>query len=175
MSEVESTVLEIQMHFSLSTAAEYERLGMPAAEQRAIADAMRILETRLTGHAMLLSSPGIVRDLLRLRLAPLPCEVFGVLWLNAQNELMVMEELFRGTVTQATVYPREVVRRGLQLNAVSAIVYHNHPSGVPEPSTADELLTQLLKSSLAMVDIRLLDHVVVGLAGTTSLAERGLM
>ena len=163
------------MQISLATTAEYERLGVPEAERRAIAEAMVILETRLMHHAAPLCSPGLVKDLLRLRLAPLEFEVFGVLWLTAQSNLIAMEELFRGTVTQTSVYPREVVRRGLQVNAVGAIAYHNHPSGVAEPSRADELLTQMLKSALALLDIRLHDHVVVSAAGAVSMAERGLM
>lgn len=163
------------MKFTLSTTAEYERLGVPEAERRAIAQALLILETRLATQPQELNSPHDVHDLLRLRLAPLEFEVFGMVWLNAQNALIAMEELFRGTVTQTSVYPREVIRRGLQLNAVAAIAYHNHPSGVAEPSRSDECITQTLKSALAFVDIRLLDHVVVSSAGSVSFAERGLM
>lgn len=163
------------MQFTLSAAAEYERLGVPEAERRAIAEAMLILETKLASRLPELSSPRVVQDLLRLRLAPLEFEVFGMLWLTAQHGLITMEELFRGTVTQTSVYPREVVRRGLQVNAVAAIAYHNHPSGVAEPSRSDEYLTQTLKAALALVDIRLLDHVVVSSAASVSLAERGLV
>lgn len=163
------------MPFMFSISAEYARLGVPEAEQQAIATAMLILETRLASRAIALCSPCVVKDLLRLRLAPLEFEVFGVLWLTAQSSLIAMEELFRGTVTQTSVYPREVVRRGLQLNAVAVIAYHNHPSGVAEPSRSDEYLTHTLKSALALVDIRLLDHVVVSSAGSVSMAERGLM
>jgi DNA repair protein RadC len=122
-----------------------------------------------------LNSPGKVRDYLRLRLANLPHEVFMGLFLDAQNRLLVAEELFRGTLTQTSVYPREVVKRALGLNAASVILAHNHPSGVAEPSRADEMLTRALKDALQLVDVRILDHLVVTQAGTTSFAERGLL
>jgi len=101
--------------------------------------------------------------------------VFAVLFLDAQHRQIACEELFRGTLTQTSVYPREVVKRALELNAGSVILAHNHPSGVLEPSRADELLTQTLKSSLNLVDVKVLDHVVVGRTGAISFAERGLM
>ena len=163
------------MQFIHSAVAEYKRLGLCKADQRAIASALLILETRLAGQAIVLDSPGLVKDLLRLRLAPLEFEVFGVLWLTSTNTLIAMEEIFVGTVTQTAVYPREVVRRGLQHNAVGAIAYHNHPSGGAQPSRADELLTQVLKSALLLVDIRLIDHLVVSSSSAVSMAERGLM
>jgi DNA repair protein RadC len=123
-----------------------------------------------------LSSPGAVRDWLRLHLANLPHEVFMVLLLDAQNRLIHSEELFRGTLTQTSVYPREVVKLALEHNAASVILAHNHPSGVSEPSPSDEALTRSLKRGLEMVDIRVLDHFIV--AGNTqplSFAERGLI
>jgi DNA repair protein RadC len=123
-----------------------------------------------------LGTPGAVRDWLRLRLAPLPHEVFVALWLDAQNRLIVDEELFRGTLTQASVYPREVVKRALAHNAAGVILAHNHPSGLAEPSHADALLTRVLKEALALVDVRLLDHfVVAGNAPPLSCAERGML
>ena len=124
----------------------------------------------------LLSSPQAVRDYLRLTLAGLKHEVFFVLWLDAQNRLIAAEELFRGTLTQTSVYPREVVKRALAHNAAAVILAHNHPSGSAEPSAADESLTRALKAALALVDVRLLDHFIV--AGSTqplSLAERGMV
>ena len=163
------------MQLQISHLTEYARLGVPESEQRTIAEAMRILESRLSVAKQVLSSPPIVKDFLRLRLAPLDIEVFGVLWLNAANALIVVEEIFRGTTDQTSVYPREVVRQGLRHNAVACIVYHNHPSGCAEPSRADEYLTKTLKSALALVDIRVLDHIVVSCGGTVSLAERGLL
>lgn len=122
----------------------------------------------------LLSSPQAVRDYLRLRLGGLAHEVFIALWLDAQNRLITSEELFRGTLAQTSVYPREVVKRALHHNAAAVIVAHNHPSGVPEPSPADEALTRVLKEALALVDVRLLDHfIVAGTVPPLSLAERG--
>lgn len=123
-----------------------------------------------------LSSPQAVRDWLRLRLASLPHEVFMVLMLDSQNCLIEAVELFRGTLTQTSVYPREVVKLALSHNAAAIILAHNHPSGVAEPSRADELLTQSLKQALAMVDVKVLDHfVVAGSAQPLSFAERGLL
>lgn len=123
-----------------------------------------------------LSAPGAVRDWLRLALAPLPHEVFVALWLDAQNRLIADEELFRGTLTQTSVYPREVVKRALAHNAAAVILAHNHPSGVAEPSAADQLLTRSLREALALVDVRLLDHfIVAGNAVPLSFAERGLL
>ena len=123
-----------------------------------------------------LGSPGVVRNYLRLRLGPLPHEVFMVLLLDAQNRLIDCVELFRGTLTQTSVYPREVVKLALARNAAAAIFAHNHPSGVAEPSRADEVLTQTLKQALALVDVRVLDHfIVVCGAEPLSMAERGLV
>ncbi len=123
-----------------------------------------------------LSSPQAVRDWLRLRLASLPHEVFMVLMLDAQNCLIDAVELFRGTLTQTSVYPREVVKLALAKNAAAIILAHNHPSGVAEPSRADEMLTRSLKQALAVIDVKVLDHFVVGgNAQPLSFAERGLL
>lgn len=102
-------------------------------------------------------------------------EVFMVLFLDAQHRVLSPEEMFRGTLTQTSVYPREVVKRSLANNAAAVIFAHNHPSGVAEPSRADELLTQSLKQALALVDVRVLDHFVVAGNGVMSFAERGLL
>lgn len=124
----------------------------------------------------LLGSPGAVRDWLRLKLGGLPHEVFGALWLDAQNRLIAWEELSRGTLTQASVYPREVVKRALANNAAAVVLAHNHPSGLAEPSAADELLTRNLKDALALVDVRVLDHFIVASRNPPlSFAERGLI
>ena len=122
-----------------------------------------------------LASPAAVRDWLRLKLAGLPHEVFCALWLDAQNRLIAWDELFRGTLTQTSVYPREVVKRALACNAAAVILAHNHPSGVAEPSGADQVLTRSLKDALALVDVRLLDHFVVAGREPLSFAERGLI
>lgn len=123
----------------------------------------------------LLDSPHKVRDYLALRIGRLQHEVFAVLFLDAQNRLIDDEELFRGTLTQTSVYPREVVRRALQHNAAAVIFAHNHPSGLAEPSRADELLTRVLRDALSLVDVRVLDHVIVAGAMSVSFAERGLL
>lgn len=120
-------------------------------------------------------SPQSVRDYLKLQLGELAHEVFAVLFLDAQHRLIAYEPMFRGTLTQTSVYPREVLKRALALNAAAVILAHNHPSGVAEPSRADEFLTQSLKSALAMVDVRVLDHMVVGRGPVVSFAERGLL
>jgi DNA repair protein RadC len=122
------------------------------------------------------SSPGKVRDWLRLKLATRPNEVFMALWLDAQNRLLKADELFTGTLTQTSVYPREVVKTALSHNAAAVILAHNHPSGVAEPSRADEMLTRVLKEALAMVDVKVLDHfIVAGNSPPLSFAERGLL
>ena len=120
-------------------------------------------------------SPAQVKHYVQLQLAALAHEVFAVLFLDAQHRLVHFEEMFRGTLTQTSVYPREIVKRALELNAAALIFAHNHPSGVAEPSRADEHLTQTLKSALALVDVRVLDHLVVGCGAVVSFAERGLL
>jgi DNA repair protein RadC len=120
-------------------------------------------------------SPARVRDYLKLQLAQREHEVFAVLFLDAQHRLIRFDEMFRGTLAQTSVYPREVVRRALDLNAAAVILAHNHPSGLAEPSRADEFLTQSLKSALQLVDVRVLDHLVVARAQVVSFAERGLL
>ena len=120
-------------------------------------------------------APQRVKDFVALRLAALPYEVFAALYLDSQHRLIEMKELFRGTLSQTSVYPREVVRQALLLNAGAAILVHNHPSGVAEPSRADEHLTRSLKVALQLVDVRVLDHLVVGTGQVVSFAERGLL
>jgi DNA repair protein RadC len=122
-----------------------------------------------------LTSPDAVRDYLRLALAAETVEVFVGLFLDSQHRLISAEELARGTLAQTSVYPREVVKTALARNAAAVIFAHNHPSGVAEPSRADEVLTQALKSALALVDVRTLDHLVVAGPKVTSFAERGLL
>lgn len=122
-----------------------------------------------------LSSPGEVREYLVARLRDRPYEVFCCLYLDNRNRLITIEELFRGTIDGASVHPREVVRQAMTHNAAAVILAHNHPSGVAEPSQADEAITQRLKSALALVDIRVLDHLVIGDGRTVSFAERGLL
>ncbi|MBA2690114.1 MAG: DNA repair protein RadC [Burkholderiales bacterium] len=122
-----------------------------------------------------LSSPTAVRDYLRLLLHGRREEVFVAIFVDAQNRAIATEELFHGTLTQTSVYPREVVKRALHFNAAAIIFAHNHPSGVAEPSRADEALTVELKQALALIDVKVLDHFIVGGANTMSFAERGLL
>ena len=134
----------------------------------------RVLREELQ-HRDVLSSPLAVRDYLRIILSGKEHEVFVAIYLDAQNRVIDSEELFRGTLTQTSVYPREVMKAALKHNAASLIFAHNHPSGVAEPSRADEMLTQSLKQVLALVDIKVLDHFIVAGAGILSFAERGLL
>ncbi len=122
-----------------------------------------------------LTSPQAVRDYLRLQLGTREYEVFMAVFLDTQNRVIAMEELFRGTLKETSVYPREVVKRALAHNAGAVIFAHNHPSGVAEPSRADEAITRALKQALALVDVRVLDHFIVAAGGGVSLAERGLV
>jgi DNA repair protein RadC len=146
-----------------------------SAELAAVVElARRSLAEEAQAHDTLVS-PQAVRDYLRLSLSARPYEVFVGLFLDSQNRLLAAEELFRGTLAQTSVYPREVVKAALSRNAAAMIFAHNHPSGIAEPSRADELLTQALKQALALVDIRTLDHFVVAGCRLTSFAERGLL
>lgn len=126
-------------------------------------------------EANALASPDAVRDYLRLLLADRPHEVFAVVFLDAQHRVLDALELFRGTLTQTSVYPREIAIEALARNAAAVILAHNHPSGHAEPSRADEALTQTLKSALSLVDVRVLDHFVVTRSTLISFAERGLL
>ena len=120
-------------------------------------------------------TPARVKDYLRLQIGSRGYEVFVVLFLDAQNRLIRCEEMFRGTLTQTSVYPREVLKRALELGAAAVLLSHNHPSGAAEPSKADEYLTHTLNKALALIDVRVLDHLVVGQSEVVSFAERGLM
>ena len=163
-------------------AAEPRRLGAEpgvgparAARFAAMVELVRrsLLEEAAERDA--LTSPDAVRDYLRLTLSPLPYEAFLGLFLDSQNRLIAARELFRGTLAQTSVYPREVVKAALAHNAAGVVFAHNHPSGIAEPSRADELLTASLKQALALVDIRTLDHLVVAGHRVVSFAERGLL
>jgi DNA repair protein RadC len=152
-------------------------LGGPAkrAELTAVLElARRAMAERLRERTVF-DSPTAVSHYLQLHIASRPHEVFAALFLDAQHRLIAMEELFRGTLSQTSVYPREVVLRALHHHAAAVILAHNHPSGGVEPSRADEALTQTLKAALALVDVRVLDHIVVAQGQTLSMAERGLV
>lgn len=122
-----------------------------------------------------LSSPGAVRDYLKLLLTRREHEVFVAIFLDAQHRVISTEEMFRGTLTSTSVYPREVVKRALALNCAAIIFSHNHPSGLAEPSNADRMLTDALKQALALIDVRVLDHLIVAGTSILSFAERGLI
>ena len=146
----------------------------PARDDEVLHQARRVLSQRVRRGATM-SSPQAVKDYLRLEIGALEHEVFCVLFLDAQHRIIALKQMFRGTVTQTSVYPREVVKEALAVNAAAVILAHNHPSGAVEPSRADEFLTQTLKTALALVDVRVLDHLVVAGVDVVSFAERGLV
>jgi DNA repair protein RadC len=136
--------------------------------------ARRAMREELIDRAAL-TSPGAVRDYLRLALGRREHEVFVCIWLDAQHKVIGVEETFRGTLTQTSVYPREIVKKALARNAAAVIFAHNHPSGVAQPSQADELLTRNLKEALALVEVKVLDHFIIAGNQAISFAERGLL
>jgi DNA repair protein RadC len=140
----------------------------------AIELARRALQEKLAVNAAL-TSPGAVRDYLRLKLAARKEEAFICMWLDAQHRAIDFDVAFTGTLTQTSVYPREIVKKALARNAAAVIFAHNHPSGVAQPSQADELLTRNLKEALALVEVRVLDHFIVAGNQAISFAERGLL
>ena len=169
--------LEALFHASLADFATIPGMGEAkyAQLQAVLEMARRALGETMKARSAF-ASPAAVRDYLRLHLSGLAHEVFFALWLDAQHRLLAAEELFRGSLSQTSVYPREVVKKALAHNAAAVVFAHNHPSGVATPSPADEALTRSLKQSLALVDVRVLDHfVVAGQAPPLSFAERGLL
>lgn len=153
------TVAQIRQQFS-------RELILQAAES--------ILEEAVVGKTMY-GDFGVVKDFLRMKIGHEKREQFCVMFLNSQLKLISFEVMFIGTVTQTSVYPREVVRRALELNATSIILAHNHPSNETQPSRADESLTKMVQKACELVDVRILDHIVVGVTETTSFAEKGLI
>ena len=151
----------------LGPAKRAELLAVMEMARRALAQPMR--------SADVFDTPGRVKDYLALHLAGREREVFVVMFLNTQHHMLALEEMFQGTLMSTSVYPREVVRRALALNAAAVVLAHNHPSGVAEPSRADESLTLQLVRALQLVDVRVLDHVVVGQGQVVSMSERGMM
>lgn len=146
----------------------------PAQPEEVVSAAQRVLAQRVRGSDVL-HSPGVVKDFLRARLAGLPHEVFAVVHLDSQHQVIDYVEMFRGTVAQTSVYPREVVKDALLKNSSAVILVHDHPAGLAAPSHADELLTRSLQSALLLVDVRMLDHLVVAGRTVLSFAERGLI
>ena len=148
-------------------------LSRPVTEAELVAAAATLLQARIVGKE--LTTPAAARDFLRLKLSPLEHEVFGCLFLDTRHRVLDFSILFRGTIDSSHVYPREVVKEALRLNAAAVIFCHNHPLGVAEPSAADQAITRRLVDALTLVDIRVLDHLVVGTTSTASLAELGLL
>jgi len=146
--------------------------GSLISDDLLVETALKIVSGNLV-RGDVLQSPSATRQYLSLRFANLEHEVFSCLWLDNRHRVIACEEMFRGTIDGASVHPREVVKRALAQNAAAVILAHNHPSGVAEPSQADELITQRLRDALAIVDIRLLDHLIVAGARVVSMAERG--
>ena len=140
-----------------------------------IKQALGILHSRMKTPDFYVTSPHDVRDYLKLKLSAEEREIFSVMFLDNRHGLIEYKELFFGTIDGAAVYPREVVKAALKLNAAAIIIAHNHPSGISDPSTADENITIRLQKALALVDIRLLDHLIVGNDSITSLAEKGVL
>jgi DNA repair protein RadC len=149
------------------TAKRSELMAVLELARRAVAEQLKAREV--------FGSPDAVKNYLQLHLARKPHEVFAALFLDAQNRMIAMEELFRGTLTQTSVYPREVVLKALHHHAAAVVLAHNHPSGTVQPSRADEALTQTLKAALSLVDVRVLDHVIVAPGQALSMAEKGLV
>jgi DNA repair protein RadC len=164
------------LHADVNALKDVKGLG-PAkrAEVAAVLEiARRVLSQQLTERP-LLDAPQRVKDFVALQLRPLEHEVFAVLFLDTHLRLLKYEVLFSGTLTHTSVHPREIVKRALACNAAAVLLAHNHPSGVAEPSRADELLTQGLRAALQLVDVRVVDHLIVGAASVLSFAERGLL
>lgn len=162
-----ATTGDLESFKGLGPAKRSEIVAVLEIARRALAQQLR--------EAPLFDAPQKVKDYLALHLAGRGQEVFVVLFLDGQHRLLKSEDMFHGTLTQTSVYPREIARRALQLNAAAVVLAHNHPSGVAEPSRADEHLTQAVRSALQLLDVRVLDHLVVGQGLVVSFAERGLL
>ena len=145
------------------------------SKDEVIAAAIRFVEEKATYTSATLQSAGDTKDLLRLRIGDQEREVFCVLYLNSQHKLIEVDELFTGTIDGAAVYPREIAKAALAHNAAAVILGHNHPSGMTDPSAADKRITERISSSLGLLDIRVLDHVIVSTEGAFSFAEGGLI
>ena len=162
-----ASAADLQHVKGLGPAKRAELLAVLELARRALAQRMR--------ERTVMDSPQAVRDFWQLHLASRSYEVFAVLFLDAQHRMLAMEEMFRGTLTQTSVYPREVVKRALHHQASAVVLAHNHPSGSVQPSRADEMLTRTLKAALALLDVRVLDHIIVSQGQSLSMAEQGLV
>ena len=159
----------------MSVRALNQDTGAYLSDEDVIRMAVGIIDHRFGLKRASLNSPTLVRDYLKLTLTDKTHEVFVCVFIDAQNRVIAVDELFRGTLTQTSVYPREVVKAALHHNCAAVILAHNHPSGVAEPSHADQLLTANLKQTLALVDVKVLDHFIIAGGSALSFAERGLL
>ncbi len=148
---------------------------MSQSDDWIIRQAIALLEQRVFKKGPSLERPAAVKDYLRLKLAAEPNEIFAIVFLNSMHEVLAYEPMFKGTLDSTSVYPRVVVQRALELNAGAVIFSHQHPSGCTEPSSADRVLTDRLKAALALIDVRVLDHIIVGQGTPYSFAESGLL
>lgn len=166
--------METETPFKANDSTAVYTLCRPASAEEILSQARIILEERFKPGTVI-RSPSDTHNFLIAQLAHLEHEVFAVIFLDNRHKIIAFEILFHGTIDGTSVYPREVAKKALTLNAAAVILAHNHPSGVPEPSSADERITHRLKSALELIDTRLLDHIIVGGTQTVSLAERGLV
>ena len=148
---------------------------MSQSDDWIIRQAIALLEQRVFKKGPSLERPAAVKDYLRLKLAAEPNEIFAIVFLNSMHEVLAYEPMFKGTLDSTSVYPRVVVQRALELNAGAVIFSHQHPSGCTEPSSADRVLTDRLKAALALIDVRVLDHIIIGQGTPYSFAESGLL
>jgi len=162
-----ASMADLQRIKGIGPAKQAELIAVLELARRALAQQLKA--------KTIFSTPDAVTQYLQLHLSARPYEVFVVLFVDAHNRMLALEEMFRGSLTQSSVYPREVVVRALHLQASAVVLAHNHPSGSVQPSRADEAITQTLRAALALVDIRVLDHVIVAPGQSLSMAERGLM
>lgn len=178
--ELLNLLLGARTRVSVTNTSLSELFRVAGSERRLVKIAVarelvaRVLLEEMTAGDVL-ASPAAVRSFLRLKLYAYEHEAFAVLFLDAQNRVISFEEMFRGTLTQTSVYPREVVKAALKHNAAALILCHNHPSGVAEPSLQDQALTRTLSESLALIDVKVLDHIIVASHSALSFAERGLL
>lgn len=175
MAKVTTTPSRAKVDKGPVTRQPRPRKYMLARERKTVDKALEILGSYMREPACIFTTPDAVMQYVCLHLGNLPYEAFGVLFLDAQHRLIAYESMFRGTLTQTSVYPREVVIQSLTHNAAAVILTHNQPSGTTHPSKADKDLTQKLKNVLALVDVRVLDHVIVGGNKAVSMAELGVM
>lgn len=144
-------------------------------EDNVIQMALSILHQRVMQEKDVIAGPDAMKQYLKVRLAQVECELFGIVFIDTKHKVIAIENMFRGTLTKTSVYPREVVKDSLRHNAAAVVLYHNHPSGSPEPSEADKQLTNCLQQALKLVDVQVLDHVVIAGINCVSFAELGLL